>query len=262
MEEGGSDKKVDVDFEFHPPIDQDLDGIAALLRQTLLNFVDCNSLAKRLIDLRDLTQVIALGTPTQDGDNDDEEPDNDIYGVSSVIDLPTNSGERSQPQKELIKLLQDKCPKFRQISNSSDQTKLGLIINERYINLPPQLALPALKGLTSFLEESQFSHLVLVGKILLKARSKRTELPSKKTKSGESSVQNVEPLVFINPEEEIICENSIEYTDFDVSSHCDENAAWSPSSDIKYIPHRRIMIIDYNKWSTILKELDKELQRS
>lgn len=262
------DQRVEVNFESHPPIEEDLDGIAALLRQTLLQFPDCNSLAKHLIQLKDITQVIAIEAPDEENSADEDEPDNDIYGVSSVINLPSTERQDNSVdldlRKQLLKFLTDKSKDLRESLEKvkNEKLKIGMVVNERYINLPPQLSLPTLKNLTQHLDESHYTHLVFVAKILLRARSSDTNLPSKKSKSGQSSAKNVdsEPLVFVNPEEEIICEGSECHTDIDVSSYCDENATWSFSSDIKYIPHRRTMLIDYKNWPTIMKNLEKELK--
>lgn len=253
------DQQVDVDFESHPPIEQDLEGITTLLRQTLLNFTDCAALAKHLIEQKEITQVIALDVPEEEEDNGDEdEPDNDIYGVSSVVSLDDNTKNQVDGCKQLIKYLKDKSPELKKVL-CAESTKIGLIINERYINLPPQLSLPTLKDLTKHIDSANYTHLVFISKILLKSRTTETKLPSKKSKSGSSS-QDSEPLIFVNPEEEIVSELADSQTDIDVSSICDENATWSFSSDVKYIPHRRILLLDKKKWAPMLENLEKELK--
>lgn len=268
------DQKVDVNFESHPPIEDDLNGVASLLRQSLLQFVDCNQLASYLVNLKDTTQVIAQETPEDENVSEDEDPDDDIYGVVSVIDLPTspkvettNKSNKSQhldTRNQLLKFLKNRCPKLKEALTSDGTHKYGLIVNERYINLPPQLALPTLKALTETLDEAKYTHLIFISKILVKDRHRETKLPSKKTKSsgGQSSGASSqdESLVYVNSEEEIIFENCAYHTDIDVSAHCDENVTWSFSSDIKYIPHRRIMVVNYEQWPKILKALEEELK--
>lgn len=255
------EEKVDVEFGSHPPIKDDHDGIVALLRQTLLHYADCNLLAQYLIGLKDITQVIALEHPEGDDDSDDE-ADNDIYGVSSLIDLANlgeNDGDQSTTRKQLLKFLEDKCSELKKLREPTEnRAKICLVINERYINLPPQLSLPTLKDLTKHLDKSDYTHLVLVSKILLRARSADTSLPSKKSKSS-AEAQESESIIYINAEEEIINENCEFTCDLDVSAHCDENATWSSKSDVKYIPHRRIMVINMKKWPEVLKEMEKEL---
>lgn len=259
------DERVDIDFESHPPIDDDLNGITTLLKQTLLQFVDCHSLANYLIRQKDLTQVIAQETslvPEGEVASDDDEPDDDIYGLSSIIELPLNNckGDEAsyESRTQLLQFITDKCPEFRKmLDDGADKFKICMIVNERYINLPPQLALPTLKALTESINNLGFSHFIFISKILVRARSSDTKLPSKKSKSKSS--QNAEPLVFVNPEEEIISEQSDYHIDIDVSAHCDENATWSFASDIKYIPHRRILVVDCKKWPNILELLEKEL---
>lgn len=258
------DQKVDVNFESHPPIDQDAEGITNLLKQTFFQQVDCNALSQYLISLKEVTQVIALESPDEENTSDDEEPDDDIYGVSSVIDLETNDSKDDphlEVRRDLMKFLQDKSPKVKELHDQKEKTHLALIVNERYINLPPLLSVPTLSNLTHHIVESKFTHLIFVSKILVKSKAKETELPSKKMKStGQSSKSAAaEPLVYVNAEEEIVYESSLHHTDYDVSSLCDENHTWSFSSDVKYTPHRRIMIVDAKNWSNLLENLEKEL---
>lgn len=258
------EQQVQVNFEIHPPIDDDLEGATTLLKQTLLNFVDCSALARYLIKQKDLTQVVAIEEPDEESTSDDGQPDNDIYGLSSVIELPTSESSSNQleldARKHLLKFLEDKCAEIKEYFKSNDvPIKVGHIINERYINLPPELALPQLKALTKFLDEERYSHLTFISKILLRAKQDDTKLPNKKSKTGSSSTQ-AEPIIFINPEEEIVFEGAKFHVDIDVSSQCDENASWATSSDTRYIPHRRIMLVDLESWSNIMKNLAKELK--
>jgi len=289
MEKKPVNEKIDVDFESHPPIDEDLDGVTSLLRQSLLNFVDCHQLATYLIGLKDITQIIAQAAPEEDEASEDDEPDDDIYGVVSVIDLlhlsSNTAGARSSQEsdkdkqcsavrEQLAKFLEKKCPTLKdhltqQAKEGGEVSRYGMIVNERFINLPPQLALPTFRSLSDHLKEKGFQKLILVAKILIKSRSSDTSLPSKKAKSSSTSEKHQsadgtsrqdDAVVYVNPEEEILFENCEHHTDIDVSSYCDENATWSFSSDVKYIPYRRIMLIDCNKWPTILKALEDEFK--
>lgn len=265
MDAKNSDKQqVQVNFELHPPIEDDLDGATTLLRQNFLHFADCSGLARYLIKQKEVTQVVAVEAPDEENTSEDEEPDNDIYGLSSIIELPTPKSKdadelETEARRQLLNFLKNKCPRFKDFLESEDTaTKIGLIVNERYINLPPQLALPQMKSLTEHIDQTKYSHLAFFSKILLRAKQDETRLPNKKTKSGGSS--SFEPIIYVNPEEEIIFEGCEYHEDIDVSQHCDENASWSTSSDAKYIPHRRIMIVDYKKWQDILMNLSKELK--
>lgn len=254
-------------LESHPPIDDDLDGIATLLRQKFLQYADCNLLAQHLIDLKEVTQVMAQGEASEGEDDDEDEPDDNIYGVTSLIEFPINdqtkAGSQLDARENLTKFITDKCPEFRKtIETSCDNgaLRIGVIINERYINIPPQLSVPALKNLTQHIDNEHFTHLVLVAKVLLRSRNTDTKLPSKKAKTSSSKKPNEEMIIYVNAEEEIIFENCEYYSDVDVSTQCDENASWSLNSDVKYIPHRRIMVIDHKKWSAILQKLEEELK--
>lgn len=259
------DQKVEVNFESHPPIQEDHDGIVTLLRQTFLSFIDTSPLAKHLIfDLNDVTQIIALEDPEEENVSEDDEPDDNIYGVSSVINLGVENESakdyEKETKKQLKRFLAEKCPDLKKLLDSTEsKSRIGLMINERYINLPPQLALSTFTNLTQHLNVSKFTHLVFMSKVLLKSRNTNTSVQSKKVKPQSTKETNVEPIIYVNSEEEIIYEDCDSFTDIDVSAQCDENATWSLSSDIKYIPHRRIMLLDCTNWPKILKNLEKEL---
>lgn len=244
-----------LNFEHHPPIQSDSDNVARLLRQTFMKFVDCQSLAEHIVDLKDLTTVICTEPMDEENLGEDEEPDDDIYGVISIVDL-SKEATKGSVHEQLKKFLSEKSQHVKELFESN--VKLGLIINERYINLPPSLALQPLEELTKNLEESGYTHLLLVSKILIKSRDKKeSQLPSKKAKS--SKQPDDEPLVFVNSEEEIIFEQADKHSDLDVSSYGDGNATWSFSNSTRYIPHRRFTVIDCKKWPTILKLLKDEL---
>lgn len=258
---------IDVNFESHPPIEDDLKGVAALLRQSILHFADCDMLAQYIIDSKDITQIIASASDEDETNVEEEdEPDDYIYGVISSIDLTHGNYHNAKPKEQLAKFLSQKSPQVKELlsefEKGSEKIKIAVIINERYINLPPQLSLPTLTNLTFHLDKSNYTHLIFISKILLRARNTDTKLPSKKSKSSASkgeSKHNDEPIIYVNPEEEIIFESCSASNDIDVSSHCDENATWLVNSDVKYIPHRRIMLIEYKNWHGIIDNIKKEL---
>lgn len=253
---------IEVNFESHPPIESDSENVARLLQQTFLKFVDCQSLAEHLVGLKEISQVICLEATDEENISEDEVPDDDIYGVTSIVNLSVvDESNKDGIHQQLKKFLSEKCPDIKDLFADS-KNKLGLIINERFMNLPPQLALPTLENLTKHIQDTSYSHLIFVSKILKKCRNRaNSNAPNKKAKSSKSSNQtdDEEPLVFVNSEEEIVFEQSEQHIDLDVSSYVDENATWSMSNSTKYIPHRRFMILKQQAWSTLLKSLREEL---
>lgn len=261
-------KNVEVNFESHPPIDADLEGIATFLTNNLLQYVDCASLAKHLISLRDITQVIAIDEPEEDnvGSDEEDEPTDDIFGVISILELPKNEekvGKHLEARKRLAEFLASKCPTVKEVLSSSDsKISIGYLVNERYINLPPQLSVPTLKNLTSHLEKLNLSHIVLVSKILLKTKGSSSEPPTKRVKSTGTRTTDAddEPIIYMNPEEEIIFEHATGHADVDVPVTSDTIAFLGLKKDANYKPFRRIMLIEFKDWHRILDLLDKELK--
>lgn len=249
---------VEVGFESHPPIEQDQDGIARLLRQSLLHFVDCTDLARRIVDLKDITQVIAMEEPDEENTDEDDEPDNDIYGVTSLLSLCDHDHKDSGSIRQIIQFLKSNCAQFEKLfDDKGDSFKPYLLISERYVNLPPQLALETFKSMSDSLNKLDCTHLVFISKILVRSKMQETKSTNKKVKSSANEI--TDPLVFLNPEEEIIFENADFHKDMDVSGHCEDNAAWSFSGNVKYVPHRRLMAIDHKKWPSIITNIEKEL---
>lgn len=257
-------KKVEVDFECHPPIESDLEGITNFLTNSLLQHADCSALAKHLISLKDITQVIAIDeNEPATTESDEDEPTDDIFGVISVLNLTKPEGNRKDELEAIQKLaefLSSKCPLIKELTSSSDaQKRVGYLVNERYINLPPQLSLPTLKSLTCHIEKSNLSHIVLVAKILVKTKGKTSGPPTKKVKSDGAGVIDDDPLIYMNPEEEIMFEEAKSYTDFDVSITGDNIAFLGLKKDANYKPQRRIIVIESKDWQKILGLIDKEL---
>lgn len=232
------DSQIEINFESHPPIEADREAIVTLLKQTLLSFVDCSSIADCLIELKNVTQVIASEANDESGDDNEDDSDDNIFGIISYIDL--------EGQKDLKTYLTDKSPDIKQLSN--DKAKVAVIFNERYVNLPPQLSVPTLKNLTEHLDKAKYSHLIFLSKILLRSK----DAPNKKRRTDKGQTSN-EPIIYLNPEEEIIFEGCKSHQDIDVSSQCDYH-------DNGYIPNRRIMIVEYANWKTILDNIEKELK--
>lgn len=269
-----SDTQVEINFEFHPPIEEDLQGIATLLKQILIPNVNLTALAEHIIKLKDVTQIIATEAPNEEKDLDeDDEPDDDIYGVISFIDLGDNIDGDNQDPKTEVRIVENSVREalmnwsshtkelLKKVQKPEVVNKLGLIINERFINLPPQLALPSLKALTESMNPLNFTHLVFISKIMIKHMSE-----SKKKKLKESTVSKPkasdadDDILYMNPEEEILFENCCCYSDCDVSKQSDDSAYWTLNSDSKYTSHRRIMLIEYSKWPKILDLLAEELK--
>lgn len=130
-----------------------------------------------------LIQQTGIGSVLKQSFNDDEDDDDDmtdtsdVYGITSVINL---SSHRETPciqqffalvseltKEHAEKQIQDDINKI--LTSSS---RIGLLINERFINIPPKIADPLLTSLDGELERMKkkdpsydFQYFIMVCKI-------------------------------------------------------------------------------------------------
>ncbi|CAG2122849.1 unnamed protein product, partial [Medioppia subpectinata] len=146
-EEDDSDinKELNIDFSAYQAIDDDFNGIKSLLRQLWLKEnIDVSQLAQLLVDQNTICSVLKQDEDEETADDSDaEEEDLDVYGVTSVI--PLVSYEDKDCVKQIKDILTGYTPKERQIHKllTTSSAKIGLIVNERFANLPPKISQPS-----------------------------------------------------------------------------------------------------------------------
>ncbi|KAH6592801.1 hypothetical protein BASA50_007852 [Batrachochytrium salamandrivorans] len=225
---------IDVDFDFSDPKSIDFHGIKTLLRQTFgdeAEKVDLSSFADLIIEQRSVGSTVKA-----DGGLDP-------YALLTVINM-THHSELSCVQllKEYLLVKSKKVSETHtklQTLLSSKNAHIGMVFNERLINMPPQLALPMFKMLAEELEWAQeeekpfkFQHLVFIAKVYREVESTVDEElaaqngdtdQSGSAASGSKSVlkkkkkrnQVESPLFYFQPEDELIqkyAELTIDYT--------------------------------------------------
>ncbi|KAH7684743.1 BCP1 family, partial [Aphelenchoides avenae] len=239
-EEGGSDddelmddenadgmEKLNFDFEAFPPEDGDLDGIVNMASQMFLRAdVDAESLAKKVIDQSPFGCVFRPAEEDVDEDND-----NEVYGLLSIVDAVGKEKfqtdmwnlllqrARKFADKQLVKLVEEKATKTNQSEGSSDG-KLGLLINERMLHFPAQIAGPAFKSLCeeieSLPEAKKYSHLMVIVKLRFSdtegpAGAKPASATGSKKKMGKAEKKRQataklaeSDIIYDNPEEALL----------------------------------------------------------
>eukprot|EP00775_Hariotina_reticulata_P001502 gene1502-1840_t len=129
--------KINVNFEFFDPKESDFHGLKALLH----NYLDGQQYdSSPLIDT--IIAQSAVGTVVRTGE--DEDP----IGVMTVLN--THQHKQQPWMQQIRQYLVDKSRDAAvrdAISKAWDSPTTGLIINERLINSPPQLAPPLVQAL-------------------------------------------------------------------------------------------------------------------
>ncbi|KAF5278397.1 hypothetical protein FQA39_LY05886 [Lamprigera yunnana] len=247
------DEEIQADFEGRNLEEQDFNGIRQLLRQLFLKeHVDVSKISDMLIAQEGIGSV--LKQSWNEDEEDDEEDDTltealDVFGVTSVLNLSSNrdTGVIQQLFELMQRITKDNVEdtttnKINDILNNAN--RLGLLINERFVNLPPKISDPLF---TSLLEELsrmakrdpsyKFDYIILICKIYKSKRSK-------------------ENIIFSNAEEEIFQNDADVSVEYNVSSQCDTALVgqWD-AGDSEMIPFRRILFIHGSKFPSIIEKV-------
>ncbi|XP_030190634.1 BRCA2 and CDKN1A-interacting protein isoform X3 [Lynx canadensis] len=229
------DEEVNVEFEAYSISDNDYDGIKKLLQQLFL---------KAPVNIAELTDLLIQQNH-----------------IGSVI-----KGTRCAEQiKELILSSCEKsCGKssVEQLDALfNDASKpVGFLLSERFINVPPQIALPMHQQLREELAEAhrtnkpcgECSFYLLISKTFVEAGKNN---PKKKWSSQEK-----EELMFANAEEEFFYEKAILKFSYSVQEESDTclGGRWS-FDDVPMKPLRTVMLIPGDKMDEIMGKLKEHL---
>jgi len=144
----------------------------------------------------------------------------------------------------------------------NDATQLGLLINERFVNIPAKISVPLLENLISELKRANsrnmpfnFSYYILICK-LYKSEDKKS---GKKTKSKNRNTDNESSILWSNPEEEIFAEEAIVSFEFSVEEEADSglSGTWTETDD-EMVPYRRVLLFEAPKLQLIFDKIQNQ----
>ncbi|KAM5320292.1 BRCA2 and CDKN1A-interacting protein isoform 3-T3 [Glossophaga mutica] len=248
------DEEVRVDFEAYSISDNDHDGIKKLLQQLFLKApVNTAELTDLLIQQNHIGSVIKQTDASEDsGDDEDED---EIFGFISLLSLTERKGTQCAEQiKELILSRCDQnCAKsvVDQLDKLlSDAAKpVGLLLSERFINVPPQIALPMHQQLQKELAEAHRTNKPC-GKCHFYLLISKTFVEAAKNNSRQKrSSHQKDELVFANAEEEFFYEEE---------SDTRLGGRWA-FDDVPMTPLRTVMLIPCGEMSGIMDRLEEHL---
>ncbi|XP_035125318.2 BRCA2 and CDKN1A-interacting protein isoform X1 [Callithrix jacchus] len=205
------DEEVNIEFEAYSISDNDYDGIKKLLQQLFLKApVNTAELTDVLIQQNHIGSVIKQTNVSEDSDDDVDE--DEIFGFISLLNLTERKGTQCAEQiKELILSFCEKnCEKsmVEQLDKLlNDTTKaVGLLLSERFINVPPQIALPMYQQLQKEVVEAHKTNKPC-GKCCFYLLISKTFVEAGKNNSRKKwSNQKKDELMFANAEEEFFYE--------------------------------------------------------
>lgn len=146
----------------------------------------------------------------------------------------------------------------------NDAEQLGLLINERFVNIPAKISVLLLEHLISEIERANnrnmpfnFSYYILICK-LYKSDDKKIE----NSKNKKKNVDNVSSVLWSNPEEEIFAEDATVSFEFSIEEEADSGLSgkWTEKDD-EMIPYRRVLLFEASKLPLLLQKIKNQFSQ-
>ncbi|XP_046829960.1 protein BCCIP homolog [Vespa crabro] len=267
---GESGLEIQVDFEGRNPQDPDYHGIKTLLQQLFLKaHIDLGGLTDLIVSQNYIGSVVKQSEDFEGSDEEDVEDTFDVFGITTVINI---SDRQNLPCiQQLRDLLQELSSDhatdaaYTMIKNvlQNDSQPIGLLINERFINIPAQISVPLFENLISEMKRASnrqmpfnFSYYILICK-LYKMEDKRSGTKKKNKKKNNSETPTI---IWSNPEEEIFAEKALISFEFSVENESDSglSGTWTETDD-EMKPYRRVLLFEASTLQTIINTIKGQL---
>lgn len=260
---------LDVDFEWFDPQPIDFHGLKTLLRQ--LFDVDA-----QLFELSALVDLI-LSQPTLGSTVKVDGNETDPYAFLTVLNLHEH---RENPAiSTLIKYFSSKSSSSPNLTtlptllSPSSDAQVGLILCERFINMPSQIVPPMytmlLEEMNWALEEKEpynFTHYLIVSKTYKEVESKLESLeiddrPSKKKKGAQKRSGSSNDTFFFHPEDEVLQKHASGWGDFTFTKEGDDGASDSRRAfqEMGVKPSGHMILIEGGKFEAAVKAVAEYL---
>ncbi|XP_066277906.1 BRCA2 and CDKN1A-interacting protein-like [Branchiostoma lanceolatum] len=271
-ESEGSDmdvaQEVQVDFEARTACDSDFHGIKRLLGQLFLkSHVNLSELTDIILSQNYIGCVIKQDEVPEDSDSDDGEEE--IFGFITIVNITDRKDKPClQALKELVLERCKECaPKntYEELTNilENDRHRVGFLMCERFINLPPQLALPMYESLNKDLQQAQIMEMQYAFDYILLISKTYTEVKTEGGKKGKKSSQpqeQREEVLFTNAEEEFFHQEAHTSFSYPVIEESDSgfSGKWK-FGDTATKPFRTVMLVPNSKMVEIKKKMEEYL---
>ncbi|XP_005094374.1 protein BCCIP homolog [Aplysia californica] len=254
-------KVIDVAFDARPPSDSDFHGVKRLLQQLFVKHIndDLSELANVIIAQDFIGSVLKQDFGTGSDEDSDEESDDDdrdnVFAINTVVNISEN--QSLSCIEKINEFLTSKCeeaykgePGLMRKLLGDPSKQVGLLISERFINIPPQVALPSYESLKADIEKAvrkkkkfDFTHLVLI---------------SKTYRSKEGGAMGAE-VFYSNPEEQLFCDMSEFNFTFSVAEQRDSisDGQWDDEGDMEAL--RTVMVFDASSLGHLIDKLRQEI---
>ncbi|XP_003246322.1 protein BCCIP homolog [Acyrthosiphon pisum] len=278
---------IDVEFVGRSLEITDFHNIKQLLQQLFLKApVNLSDMTLLLINQHKIGSVIIKhasdASDASDDDDDDDDGDdgndydanyfteipiddgyynifaNKVFGITSVINITEKT---SECVKKLHKLMLDlsnyhsdsDTTRFVNGLLSNNDNQVGLLINERYVNIPAAISVPLFQALRKEMfklinkkQSYNFDYLIMICKLYKVMKNKK----------GKKSFEDSE-IIWSNGEEEFF-DKAADYK-FEFCVQIDKGSRLAGNwvtSDPGMIPFRRVLIFSMEKFYSIINQLE------
>ncbi|XP_063834549.1 protein BCCIP homolog [Ostrinia nubilalis] len=248
------DKELQADFEGRNPEDCDFHGIKQLLRQLFLKSdVDLGGLAEIIISQNYVGSVVkqCLDNGQEDDDDDDDGSDG-VFGITTIINITKRKEEKCIQQiRTLLTTLaeenaNDRTKALIKKILSEDSSQVGLVINERILNIPAAISVPLFSSLQSELEKAVKKNMPYTFQYLIWI-----------SKTYNTGVEASEVL-FANQEEKPIADEALGSFDVDVTEQADLSQ-WDYEGGA-LTPCRKVLIFEGSKFNNLVRLIKEEVE--
>ncbi|XP_033757487.1 BRCA2 and CDKN1A-interacting protein-like [Pecten maximus] len=252
-------QEVQVEFEARMLDDSDFHGVKTLLQQVFLKAnINLSELTNTLISQNFVGCVIKqMDIPDDDDDDGMEDDDSDaVFGVMSVVNITEKKDLECVQQVRSLLLdhckacAKEKMSRFSDMIHDSDK-HMGLLLSERYLNIPPHISVPMYDSLIKDMEKCQRKQ--------MKYSFARYVMISKTFRMKSASKQKEEPINFSNSEEELLHEVSELSFTYSVEDDRDTVVGGQWDSDNPMEALRTVMVIPADQLSVALTRIKAEL---
>ncbi|KAI9090994.1 p21-C-terminal region-binding protein-domain-containing protein [Phlyctochytrium arcticum] len=270
-DESSEQDTVDVDFEFFDPKPIDFHGLKSLLRQTFTDEAEEISLSE-LADLIIAQPAVGSTVKCDDGQ--------DPYALVTVVNLEEHKDKKCV--KGIKDYLTSKTRKGGQAQAASSGAEqivgalnktTGLILNERLINMPPQIVPPLFKMLLEEMEWAiedgepfKFDQYIYISKIYREIDSTLVEEDgvvvdtAQKGKSKKAKLAPSSPEIFyFQPEDELLQQHATFSFDYKFTKETQSSDSRRAFQDVGVDPLRRVLLIPHSSLKDVLATFEKAL---
>jgi len=138
---------------------------------------------------------------------------------------------------------------------------MGLIVNERFANLPPKISLPSYQQLINDLKSAKdepksdnktkltlnFDWFIMISKLL-------------KTKPTNSKKADGSEVIYVNAEDEIFDELADGSFEYSVANQCDSDVFDWKDDEKLLEPYRKILLLTNTNWHKAIDKLKDEFK--